>query len=154
MHSEQCRLYIHLQEKRGAQQKTKAQAWKSQRGVNNENDREREFIAELKRNEKTTATRKKRHPLDTETLKTAQTKHSKAKRSPSGSQDQFSSRHGQRTRSKTKQTRRRINTKLNWQKLNTVKGIKHRSQYNNESIQQNKDNQIIACNHAETANST
>ena len=47
-----------------------------------------------------------------------------------------------------------MKVELHWQKLNTVKRIKHRSQYKNALIQQNKKNQIIASNHALTANST
>ena len=144
------------QETNKGQQKTQALESKDQQRAENKNDQDEAFIVEINRKLKTTTadTRKRRHLLDEEKPESAQTKHSTTKRTLAKSTQKFSNRRKQKTKRKTKKTPICINVEMHSQELKTVKSKQHRSQYNNVSIQKNKDNQIIACNHAETANST
>ena len=144
------------QETNKGQQKTQALESKDQQRAENKNDQDEAFIAEFNRKLKTTTadTRKRRHLLDEEKLESAQTKHSTAKRTLAKSNQKFSNRRKQKTNRKTKKTPICIKVEMHGQVLKTVKSKQHRSQYNIVSIQQNKDNQIIASNHALTANST
>ena len=70
------------QETNKGQQKTQALESKDQQRAENKNDEDGAFIAELNRKPKTTIanTRKKRHLLDEETLESAHTEHSRAKK--------------------------------------------------------------------------
>lgn len=145
------------QEKRGVQQKTQAQGPKGQRRVDNENDRDEELLAELKRKTKTTAiieTRKKRHPLDKEEFEVAHAQHSRAKRKFARRHHQFSNRREQRARIETRQAPMQIKIEHQWQKIKPDKKIKQGRQYNNLLTQQNKYNQIITCVLTEKVNST
>ena len=70
------------QETNKGQQKTQALETKDQQRAENKNDQDEAFIAEFNRKLKTTTadTRKRRHPLDEETLESAHTEHSRAKK--------------------------------------------------------------------------
>ena len=143
------------QETKKGQQKTQALESKDQQRAENKNDQDEAFIAEFNRKLKTTTadTKKRRHPLDEETLESAQTKHSTAKRTLAKSNKKFSNRCKQRAKSKIGKTPICIKVEMHWQKLRTIKSKQQCSQYKNALIQQNKKNQIIASNHALTANS-
>lgn len=144
------------QETNKGQQKTQALETKDQQRAENKNDQDEAFIAEFNRKLKTTTadTRKRRHPLDEETLESAHTEHSRAKKTLTKNHQKFSNRCKQRAKSKIGKTPMSIKVEMHWEELKTAKSIKHRSQYKNALIQQNKKNQIIASNHALTANST
>ena len=144
------------QETKKGQQKTQALETKDQQRAENKNNQDEAFIAEFNRKLKTTTadTRKRRHPLDEETLESAHTEHSRAKKTLTKNHQKFSNRCKQRAKSKIGKTPMSIKVELHWQKLHTVKSKQQCRQHKNVSVEQNKDNQINASKHALTANST